>query len=734
MNTKKIKEIIKFNIEKDIQNKWFVIFNVFVFIGILISTNWTNISKLLKDQNIDIMNDEEITIQIIDKENIFYDDFITEYCDTENLKTEKLDENPYSAENIPDDNIILVDVTKDDEKIISAQVISKEAIDGSLYDLIYDGLANTRSKVFAEKNGINLEELNILNEDVNIERKMLGIDAENSDTKQKIKLVSVVIVYMVLIFVLSRIANEIAQEKVSKSIEYVLTSVSEKEYLLAKVSSATLTILIQILYTFVYYAIANMISNLFTINSSDSLNTFSMGTVDVTIVGYVIAMCSYLVFTVFLTTLIQAALSSKTTNVAEAGNTTALLLFLIIALYFISISVISPYSKVTTFMYIISCIPIVSTFFVPSMIIIGQATTLQIVISFILLIFSVPLIFNLCSKYFKNGILDYTPNKKKKALSAKKELNLKEKQDYDLRKKNCNRFSFMIGMAMILTVFLEAILSLVFNIILQSFFGNKLSTSTLLIIENSLILIIALGLTSLYIKSYSKDFYQPKKKLDFKEKLEIVFIGISFLTIIQIILSILYQKIGLDHNIFEAVNIKPENTLLSKVLFITGIAIVPAVFEELLFRKAILNVSKKFGNTFAVLFSAILFALYHMNLNQAIFALLIGILFGIISIKTGSIKLTMLLHFLNNGFACMATILDTNSSQFNTLMIIVIILAVIGGIIILKNIPKLRNLRKEELKISKDCKFLLQNYTFIISMALMILLLCSTENMLRLMN
>ena len=111
-----------------------------------------------------------------------------------------------------------------------------------------------------------------------------------------------------------------------------------------------------------------------------------------------------------------------------------------------------------------------------------------------------------------------------------------------------------------------------------------------------------------------------------------------------------------------------------------------------------------------------------------------GILFGIISIKTGSIKLTMLLHFLNNGFACMATILDTNSSQFNTLMIIVIILAVIGGIIILKNIPKLRNLRKEELKISKDCKFLLQNYTFIISMALMILLLCSTENMLRLMN
>ena len=39
------------------------------------------------------------------------------------------------------------------------------------------------------------------------------------------------------ILVFSKIANEIAQEKVSKSIEYVLTSVTEKEYLLAKIIS-----------------------------------------------------------------------------------------------------------------------------------------------------------------------------------------------------------------------------------------------------------------------------------------------------------------------------------------------------------------------------------------------------------------------------------------------------------------------------------------------------------------
>ena len=59
---------------------------------------------------------------------------------------------------------------------------------------------------------------------------MLGVDAENSDTKELIKLVATMVVYICLIFVLSRIASEIANEKVSKSIEYVLTSVSAKEY------------------------------------------------------------------------------------------------------------------------------------------------------------------------------------------------------------------------------------------------------------------------------------------------------------------------------------------------------------------------------------------------------------------------------------------------------------------------------------------------------------------------
>ena len=107
-----------------------------------------------------------------------------------------------------------------------------------------------------------------------------------------------------------------------------------------------------------------------------------------------------------------------------------ILLFLVVILYLVSLSAISPYITVTPLMYIISCLPIVSTFFVPAMMIIGQATTLQIIISFIILIISIPFIFKYCSKKFKNGILDYTASNKKRR-RAKQELSLKEKQAKD---------------------------------------------------------------------------------------------------------------------------------------------------------------------------------------------------------------------------------------------------------------------------------------------------------------
>ena len=120
-----------------------------------------------------------------------------------------------------------------------------------------------------------------------------------------------------------------------------------------------------------------------------------------------------------------------------------------------------------------------------------------------------------------------------------------------------------------------------------------------------------------------------------------------------------------------------------------------------------------------------------MNLNQGIFAFIIGIMFAIITLKTGNIKMTMLLHFLNNGYACMIGIFGEESIVFELFNNIVIAIAIFGTIILIRNLPKLKEIKKEYFTLNKDCKFLIRNYTFIISIFLLVVMFVATENLLR---
>ena len=60
----------------------------------------------------------------------------------------------------------------------------------------------------------------------------------------------------------------------------------------------------------------------------------------------------------------------------------------------------------------------------------------------------------------------------------------------------------------------------------------------------------------------------------------------------------------------------------------------------------------------AIVISAVFFALIHLNPWQAIPAFLMGLLLGYVYYRTGSIKLTMLMHCANNTFAVVLSNID----------------------------------------------------------------------------
>lgn len=83
-----------------------------------------------------------------------------------------------------------------------------------------------------------------------------------------------------------------------------------------------------------------------------------------------------------------------------------------------------------------------------------------------------------------------------------------------------------------------------------------------------------------------------------------------------------------------------------------SVSVFAPLFEEWLCRGLVLRgLLQKTSPVSAILVSAVFFAVLHMNPWQALPAFLLGVLFGYVYYKTGSLKLTMLMHCVNNTMA-----------------------------------------------------------------------------------
>ena len=81
-------------------------------------------------------------------------------------------------------------------------------------------------------------------------------------------------------------------------------------------------------------------------------------------------------------------------------------------------------------------------------------------------------------------------------------------------------------------------------------------------------------------------------------------------------------------------------------------ALFAPIFEEWLCRGMVLRgLLTKMKPGWAITVSALFFALIHMNPWQALNAFIIGLVMGYVYYKTGSLLLSMLIHFVNNGTA-----------------------------------------------------------------------------------
>ncbi|MGL4656214.1 MAG: lysostaphin resistance A-like protein [Sarcina sp.] len=148
----------------------------------------------------------------------------------------------------------------------------------------------------------------------------------------------------------------------------------------------------------------------------------------------------------------------------------------------------------------------------------------------------------------------------------------------------------------------------------------------------------------------STEVRQTPLKLNKKAVLACICLGIGYLLI----------NVGTLQHLLATVEMPPEITkafeeiLDQNILFILFTMVVEAAFvEEIMCRGFVLNgLLNKYSPKVAILLSATLFGILHMNIPQFINATIMGCVFGIIYYQTRSLTACMIMHATNNFFAC----------------------------------------------------------------------------------
>lgn len=72
------------------------------------------------------------------------------------------------------------------------------------------------------------------------------------------------------------------------------------------------------------------------------------------------------------------------------------------------------------------------------------------------------------------------------------------------------------------------------------------------------------------------------------------------------------------------------------------------IMEEYVFRKLIVDKTVRYGQGVAVMVSGLMFGLFHGNLNQFVYAFVLGLFLAFLYVKTGNLKITIALHMMIN--------------------------------------------------------------------------------------
>ena len=412
--TRKFFYLMKLSFNKKLKSKWFIAVNIILALSLFALFNLNSIITFFGGEF-----DKPLKVLVYDKTNISYP-YLKNNIDslTSELEDKKLVVKSISNENkkIKDDEI-LISLNLDDN-LLKAKVTSDKKIDSSVYQVIYQGLNTTKQQVLMERLNLDTNTLALLSTNIDIKRVVLS-DKKSQDENMSLVMSTVfpsliLPFFMLIIFLVQMVGGEICEEKTTKSMEIIISNLSPKVHLLAKIVANNLFVLLQALLLFIYGLIAFFISS-----RNGSLNIPS----EITsvwdslsasgLINDIVSLLPFLLVLIILSflaySLLAGILASMTTNIEDFQQLQTPIVFILLAGYYLAI--MAGMFQGSIFLKIAGYIPLISCLLAPTLYIMGEISILDILIAIILLIGFLYLLIKYGMKVYKVGILNYSNEK-----------------------------------------------------------------------------------------------------------------------------------------------------------------------------------------------------------------------------------------------------------------------------------------------------------------------------------
>ncbi|MGN1324294.1 MAG: ABC transporter permease [Bacilli bacterium] len=418
----KLKYLIKNSLSKKMKTKWFVIANIILFVVI---AGLINIDSIIKFFGGDF--NDKLEIMVID--NIgSYEEFKSTYeiasetLDLGEVEITKYDKTYEDAlDEIKEEDKILIELNADKTNFVRAKLVSNDNIDVNIYQLITTTINSIKRDIALKHYNISDNILALIDAKVEIERIKLD-DNKNADEMLELIMgtifpLIILPFFMLTMFLVQMIGAEINEEKTTKGMEIIISNVSPTVHFASKIIAGNVFVLAQGLLLILYVVLGlgiRFVSTGAVIGGEvqtyvgDIINSLKISGV-LPVLSKAIPLTIILMLITFLAySLVAGILASMTTNMEDFQQLQTPIIIVSLVAYYLSM--MAAMFEGSLFIKILGFVPFISSLLAPALLVLGQFSIVDMVISILITCATVFLLYKYGIKIYKVGILNYSQN------------------------------------------------------------------------------------------------------------------------------------------------------------------------------------------------------------------------------------------------------------------------------------------------------------------------------------